>query len=74
MMQNYKYERNTTNKFSIKGLLSQDGETITYIDGDKNEREIALIDCFKPFRGESFDLSISTKTVEDLSEEFEDEE
>ena len=73
MAKNYKYERNTTSKFSIKGLLSEDGETITYIDSDKNENTIQLVDCFKPFRGGAFELSVSTKSVEDLSEEFEEE-
>ena len=31
-MKNYKYEQNTTKKFSIKGELSENGKVITYVD------------------------------------------
>ena len=74
MAQNYKYERTVTQKFAIKGELSSKGDIITYIDGDKNEQTINLLDCFKPFRGEYFELSVSTKDAQDLSDEFESEE
>jgi len=74
MAQNYKYEKTLTSKFSIKGLLSEDGETVTYVDADKEEKQISLKDCFKPFRGEAFNLTIGTKETDDLSDEFEKED
>jgi hypothetical protein len=73
-MQNYKYNKVTTEKFNIKGELSDDCKTIKYINGDKEEQEISLIKCFEKFVGTEIALSIMLKTDEDLSDEFEDEE
>lgn len=74
MAKNYKYEKTVTAKFSIKGVLSDDGSVITYENADKDQCTISLLDCFKPFRGEYFELSVSTKDAQDLSDEFESEE
>lgn len=73
-MQNYKYNKITTEKFNIKGELSDDCRTIKYIDGDKEEREITVEKCFEKFAGQPIDLTLTLKTDEDLSGEFEEEE
>ena len=73
-MQNYKYKKLVNSKFNIKGTLSEDGTYLTYINGDSEERTIDILDCFKPFRGEPLDVSISTKEEQDLTEGFEEDE
>ena len=73
MSQNYKYKRSTTNKFSIKGELSDDGKEISYVDGDKEEKVISVDKCFSKFRGMPIEFSITLKTDEDLSEEYEED-
>lgn len=74
MATNYTYKKNLTEKFSIKGDLSNDGTTISYIDGDKTMNEISVATCFAKFVGEPIELTISVKTVQDLEDEFEEDE
>lgn len=73
-MQNYKYKKLVNSKFNIKGTLSADGTTLEYINGDGEQKVIPILDCFKPFRGEFIDVSISTKDEMDLTDEFEVED
>ena len=73
-MQNYKYKKLVNSKFNIKGTLSADGTTLEYINGESESKTISILDCFKPFRGEAIDVSISTKDEMDLTDSFEDEE
>lgn len=73
-MQNYKYKKLVNSKFNIKGTLSEDGSFLTYINGDSEEKTIDILDCFRPFRGETLDVSISTKEEQDLTDEFEEED
>ncbi len=72
-MQNYKYNKVTTKKFSIKGELSNDGKIITYVNGDKEEMEIPVSKCFEKFAGQPIELSLALKTDEDLTDEFEED-
>lgn len=72
-MKNYKYEKNTVKKFSIKGDLSDNGKVITYIDGDKETRTITVEKCFSKFGGLPIELSLAVKSVEDLEDEFEED-
>jgi len=72
-MKNYAYNRVLTDKFSIKGILSDDAKTITYVNGEKEELQLAVAKCFEPFKGEEITLTISVKQDQDLSEEFEEE-
>lgn len=74
MAQNYTYKKNTTEKFNIKGVLSDDHKTIVYIDSEKEERTITVDKCFSKFGGLPIELNIAVKTIEDLEDEFEDEE
>ena len=73
MAQNYKYNKSIVEKFAIKGELSEDGKTITYIDADKETRTISVEKCFDKFRGFPIELAIALKTAEDLSDEFEED-
>ena len=72
-MKNYKYEKNIVEKFSIKGDLSEDGNVITYIDGDKETKTISIEKCFSKFSGMPIELSVAVKSTEDLGDEFEEE-
>ena len=40
------FKRNTTDKLSIKGTLSDDCSTITYTDENGDEKEIYLLQIF----------------------------
>ena len=72
-MQNYKYNKVTTEKFNIKGLVSDDCKTINYVNGDDEEMSISIEKCFEKFAGKEIVLAITLKSDEDLSEEFEEE-
>lgn len=74
MAQNYTYKKNIVEKFSIKGELSEDGKTISYINGDKEECEITVEKCFSKFAGQPIELSLALKTTQDLEDEFEEED
>ncbi len=73
MAKNYTYNRVLTDKFNIKGVLSEDCKTITYVNGDKEELQIDVAKCFEPFKGEEITLVITVKQDQDLSDEFEEE-
>lgn len=73
-MKNYIYNNKSNLRFAIKGELSTDGETIYYTDSDKNEKEISVAKCFAKFCGMPVEISISSKTQEDLEDTFEIEE
>ena len=73
MSQNYKYNKVTMNRFAIKGELSNDGKTIAYINGDKEEKIISVNKCFSKFCGQPIELIITLKTEENLCDEFMEE-
>ena len=74
MAKKMKYNQTTTKKFNIQGLLSLNGETITYLADDGTQVAFPLEKCFAPFLDQDITLSISLKTDEDLSSELDDEE
>lgn len=63
--------RTITDKVSVKGMLSEDGTTITYKDEDKVEQEITVADCLNIFKGELIDFSVSVKSEDELTDEEE---
>ena len=69
-MANLKYNKATTEKLAIKGVLSEDGTTIQYENAEKEMVEVTVDKCFKMFAGQPIVLSLQLKTDEDLSEEF----
>lgn len=69
------FKRTTTDKLTVKaGTLSEDCTVISYLDEDKDEKEVKITDLLKPFKNETIDLSIALKTDEDLEVMSEDEE
>ena len=69
------FKRTTTDKLTVKaGTLSEDCTVISYLDEDKDEKEVKIADLLKPFKNETIDLSIALKTDEDLDVISEDEE
>ena len=72
-----KFNKNITDKLTIKGLLSNDGKTIEYESGTGDDKHMAIITiekCFSKFAGNPIELSIALKDIEDLTEEFEEED
>lgn len=63
--------RTITDKVSVKGMLSEDGTTITYKDEDKVEQEITVADCLNIFKGKPIDFSVSVKSEDELTDEEE---
>ena len=63
--------RTITDKVSVKGVLSEDGTTITYKDEDKVEQEITVADCLNIFKGKPIDFSVSVKSEDELTDDEE---
>lgn len=63
--------RTITDKVSVKGILSEDGTTVTYKNDNKVEEEITIADCLKMFVGKSIDFSVSVKSEDELPEDEE---
>ena len=72
MASQLKKTRTITDKVSVKGILSDDGSTITYTDENKDEQEIAVEECLKTFVGCPIDFSVSVKSEKDLDEDNEE--
>lgn len=69
------FKRTTTDKLTVKaGTLSEDCTVISYLDEDKDEKEVKIADLLKPFKNQTIDLSIALKTDEDLDVISEDDE
>lgn len=66
MASQLKKTRTITDKISVKGILSEDAATITYIDENKSEQDITVTECLNIFKGKAIDFSISEKSEEDL--------
>lgn len=71
MANQLKKTRTITDKVSVKGILSDDGTVITYMN-DKTEEEITIVECLKTFLGKPVDFSISIKSEDELPEEDEE--
>ena len=70
MANQLKKTRTITDKVSVKGVLSDDGTVITYMN-DKVEEEITVTECLKAFLGKPVDFSISVKSEDELPDEDE---
>lgn len=68
MANQLKKTRTITDKVSVKGMLSYDGTTITYMN-DKVEEEITVAECLNLFKGKFIDFSISVKSEDELLED-----
>ncbi len=57
----YTLTHSVVDKLSVKGILSDDGTAITYLDEEKIERKVTVADCFDTFKGQAIELSIVKK-------------
>ena len=62
-----------TDKVSVKGMLSDDGTTITYNDENKIKQQITVADCLSMFKGKPIDFSVCIKSENELVEEESEE-
>ena len=63
-MNNYKHTRTIMDTVKIKGVLSEDGQTIIY-EKDKEDYSADISDILKQFAGELIIFSIGTKEEKD---------
>lgn len=69
MANNYTHKKTIQDSVRIRGEVSKDGDTITYIDKHDMDVSISLEKLFKKFAGEVITLTLGSKDEEDLSEE-----
>ena len=67
---NFTYKRTLTDKVTIKGILSDDGTTINVTEKD-GEKEIKVQDYIDKFRGDYLEVTLQTKSENDLTEDDE---
>lgn len=60
------YTKKTDTKISVKGVLSEDGAHICYLDEDKEDCEITIADCLRGFRGKDISFSVTLTSNEEL--------
>lgn len=60
------FKRNITDKLSVKGVLSEDGTYITYIDENDVEQDVKVSDLLKAFINQPIEFGVSLKSDEDL--------
>lgn len=68
MAKNLTYKKTTTEKVTIKGVLSDDATTITYVE-DKAEKTATVQDYLDKFASMAVEFSIGCKSDEDLNDE-----
>lgn len=68
------FKRSTTDKLSVKGVLSKDGTYITYTDENDSEQDVKISDLLKAFINQPIEFGVSLKTDEDLDLVTSDEE
>lgn len=60
------FKRSTTDKLSVKGVLSEDGTLITYTDENDVEQDVKVADLLKVFINQPIEFGVSLKSDEDL--------
>lgn len=70
------FVRSITDKLSVKGVLSEDLMSITYMDEDDVEQEVKIVDLLNVFKNQNIEFGVQLKGTEDLElvESDEDEE
>lgn len=66
MKSSLSFKRNTTDKLSIKGTLSDDYSIITYTDENGDEKEIFVVDLLNAMKNQYIELNVQIKTEEEL--------
>ena len=60
------FKRNITDKLSVKGVLSEDGTSITYTNENDVEQDVKVSDLLKAFINQPIEFGVSLKSDEDL--------
>lgn len=60
------FKRNITDKLSVKGVLSEDGTTITYTDENDIEQDVKVSDLLNVFKNQPIEFGVQLKSDEDL--------
>lgn len=60
------FKRNITDKLSVKGILSEDGTTITYSDENDIDQDVKVSDLLNFFKNQSIEFGVQLKSDEDL--------
>ena len=63
---NLTFRRNTTDKLTVKGIMSDDCKTSTYTDEYDEEQTMEVSDLMHAFKGQEVTMSVALKTDEDL--------
>jgi hypothetical protein len=66
MASKFSFKRTTTDKVSVKGVLSEDGTTITYEDENKIDQDIKISDLLNAFKNQLIDFSVTLKAEAEL--------
>ena len=60
------FKRNIVDKLSVKGILSEDGTLITYMDENDVEQDVKIADLLNAFKNQSIEFGVSLKSDEEL--------
>ena len=60
------FKRSITDKLSVKGVLSEDGATITYTDENDIEQDVKVSDLLNVFKNQPIEFGVQLKSAEDL--------
>lgn len=60
------FKRNITDKLSVKGVLSEDGTTITYTDKNDIEQDVKVSDLLNVFKNQPIEFGVQLKSDEEL--------
>ena len=71
MAKQLNYKKTTSETITVKGILSDDATTITYLNEDKDEVTIPAQTLLEKFASQTVSLSIKTQTDEELEIEEE---
>ena len=66
MKSGLQFKRNTTDKLSIKGTLSDDCSTITYTDENGDEKDATVVDLLNAMKNQYIEMTAQIKTEEEL--------
>lgn len=60
------FKRSITDKLSVKGVLSEDGTTITYTDENDTDQDVKVSDLLNVFKNQPIEFSVQQKNDEEL--------
>ena len=60
------FKRSITDKLSVKGVLSEDGTTITYTDENDTDQDVKVSDLLNVFKNQPIEFSVQLKNDEEL--------